>query len=129
MSMIKDMKTYLISKGVSVPIYLGSIPEGNVECIGLYRYSGQAVLKEADIERIGLQVKCLSADYEEAHQNANLVQNLLWQIGDEDECGDLLDIDGTKYVRVIPKQSGECVKNDEYVEMVQNFIVEASLVK
>ena len=127
MSMIKDMKTYLVAKGVSVPIYLGSIPAGETECAGLYRYAGKAPLKGAGIERIGLQVRSRSASYEGALSYIKLISLLLNEIGDEETGGDILDIDGAKYARVCAVQSTYSLGSDEagIWEMVQNFEVNA----
>lgn len=123
MSMIKDIKTYLISQGVSTPIFLGQIPEGETECIGLYRYAGKPRLKEAGIERCGLQVRCRAANYEDAYDMSKLICTLLNSIGDEEINGDALVIDGVKYFRVYSVSSHIINENDGYVETVENYIV------
>ncbi|MEX1376500.1 MAG: minor capsid protein [Eubacteriales bacterium] len=129
MSMIKDMKTYLVSKGVSTPIFLGSIPDGETECIGLYRYAGKAPLYDAKMDRAGMQVRCRHENYEEATANARLVCSMLWEIGDEaNESGEMKEIDGTKYARVLPVQSAAPLATEgEYVEVVQSFEVDIVL--
>ena len=123
MSMIKDVKTLLISKGVSTTIYLGLIPDSTAECIGLYRYAGQPPILPADIERIGLQVRCRAETYEEALLNSKLVCSILSEVGDEDTDGGVIEIDGTKYIRIVPMQSGFSSGGDgeTYEEIVQNF--------
>jgi len=123
MSMIKDIKTYLISQGVSTPIFLGHVPEETQECIGLYRYAGKPPLKEADIDRCGLQIRCRAESYEEAYDTARLVCMLLSSVGDEDIDGDAVVIDGTKYYRVHSMQSMQINENDLYTETMQNFAV------
>ena len=126
MSMIKDIKTYLTNKGISTPIFLGSIPEGETDCIGLYRYAGKPPLKEAGIERVGLQVRCRAGKYEDAIANCKMVCSSLWEIGDEETIGDLVEIDGIKYARVHPKQSAYSLGSDVdgVCEVVQNFEVD-----
>jgi len=121
--MIRDIKTYLIANGVSTPVFLGHIPEGEIECIGLYRYAGKPPLKEADIERCGLQVRCRAKEYEDAHDRARFICTLLSSIGDEGIDGDAAVIDGMKYFRVHSVNSHNINENDEYVETVQNFTV------
>lgn len=123
MSMIKDIKTYLVANGVSTPIYLGHVPEGESECIGLYRYSGKSRLKDAGIERCGLQVRCRAANYEDSYDMARFVNTLLSNIGDEDNDGDAVVIDEAKYFRVYANQSHLVNENDEYVETVDSFVV------
>ena len=130
MSMIKDMKTYLVSKGVSTPIFLGSIPDGEAECIGLYRYAGKAPLNDAQIERAGMQVRSRHVSYEEAIANARLICGMLWEIGDEVRgSGEMTEIDGTKYARVLPVQSAVALgaESNDYVEVVQSFEVDIAL--
>jgi len=125
MSMIKDMKTYLVAGGVSVPIYLGSIPAEETECAGLYRYAGKPPHKEAGIERIGLQVRSRAQSYEAALSAINMISGMLCSIGDEETGGDAVDIDGTKYARVYPVQSAYSLGSDAsgVWELVQNFEV------
>ncbi|MBN2880004.1 MAG: hypothetical protein JXN65_10310 [Clostridia bacterium] len=125
MSMIKDMKTYLVARGVSLPIYLGSIPADETECAGLYRYAGKAPHKEAGIECIGLQVRTRAQSYEDALAAINLISSMLGSIGDEETGGDAVNIDGTKYARVYPMQSAYSLGSDEagVWEIVQNFEV------
>ncbi len=127
MSMIKDMKTYMVAKGVSVPIYLGSIPTDSTECLGLFRYAGKAPHKEAGVERIGLQVRSRAQEYEEALSNIIMAAAFLSEIGDEETDGGILDIDGAKYARVYPAQGAYSLGSDEdgTYELVQNFEVSA----
>jgi hypothetical protein len=123
MSMIKDIKTYLISQGVTTPIFLGHIPEGETQCIGLYRYAGKTKLKEAGIERCGLQARCRAANYEDAYDTAKLICTLLNGIGDDEIDGDAVVIDGVKYFRVYSVSKHTVNRNDGYVETAENYIV------
>jgi|GEM_PF-6864552 len=124
MSVMKGVKTYLISKGVSVPVFIDNIPEGETECIGLYRYWGQSSLNKAGIERVGLQVRCRSESYEEAIATAKFICSILWEIGDDiNKNGDVLDIDGIKYLWAYPKQNAyqSNKENSKFVEVLQSY--------
>ena len=126
MSMVRNIKTYLISKGVCEHVFLGSMPDDETECIAICKNKGQSLLYDAGIKRTGLKIRCRSSNYEDAAANMRLVCSMLWEIGNkENDYGSILDIDGTKYIKLCPVQSAyccECDKNGEY-ELVQDFDV------
>lgn len=126
MSLVKDIKSYLVSKGISTPIYLGEIPDSPDEVIGLFQYAGQGPLVGADIERPGLQVR-VRGSYETAITNIYAISEILSEVGNEvnGTLPEGITIDSTLYLRIASVQSPFPLAYDskERKEFVQNFYI------
>ena len=124
MSMITDVKQYLTDEGITETIYLGYMPVAGGTA--LLQVEGETPLISAELERPGLQVQAQNADYETAMASVESIGEVLNQLGNEHkDMGDAVTINGTMYLRILPKGSAESLgKNDNgQFEIVQNFIV------
>lgn len=126
MSMIKDIKTHMVDRGLTTSVHLTGLPPNPDTVIALFQYDGQTPLIDADIERPGLQVRSRSPDYETAMSNIKQVADILNTVGyDEDGNDEPTRINGTLYHRVIPVQSAFEFGLDENGRhiIVQNFYI------
>lgn len=125
MSMIGDIRQYLMSTGVTIPMILSHMPDEG-ECVALYQYAGKGQMILAGLEQPGLQVKARYSDYETAMDAVAQIANIIVQIGDEYSDMDGSEtINGKIYHRVLPVASAFSLgwNENEQVEIVQNFYV------
>lgn len=73
----KDIKTVLVSDGVTTPIYIGSEPASPDEVITLYNLAGDAPSPKFLLDFPGLQVRSRANAYTTAYDNLLEVFNLL----------------------------------------------------
>jgi len=126
MSMLADIKKYLVDNGFSETIKLSAM-EDNYSGIALYQYAGQEPMYFAGIERPGLQVKARYSSYETAMSHLKTIEGILLGLGDEyNDTGEYAELNGTKYHRIVATGSAESLgwnQGNKKVDVIQNFYV------
>ncbi len=116
--LLEDIKSFLTSHGITVPIYISSLPDDVVPCMAVYEYPGEGPDTNVDIDKPRIQVKLQvgRTDYKNGRKIMADVQSILHR-----RCNTPLDnnylIDCFSINGVIPLQKDP----EGNVEFLSNF--------
>lgn len=77
MSVAFDVRAYLLSLGVSVPIYVGHEPVSPVECLTIYDTGGSIGESWAGYDDPTIQIRARAVAYDDAYDNLRAVRDAL----------------------------------------------------
>ena len=108
MIFLDDMKDYIDSLGVDIPVYVANMPSEPTTCIALFEYAGMPP-EQGYTHTPGLQLLIRTAPkkYSATYDALYNISEALLSIGHED--GDNaagMEINGTRYLRVYTPASG-----------------------
>lgn len=126
MSLVDDIKQLLINNNITTAIAKADMPDTPDDLICLFQYAGQNNITFDRITRPNLQIQIRSASYGFAMEEAERIQNILWQIGDEmneSEYSGGVEINDMLYLVIEPVQSPFLLRKDEKERkiIIQNF--------
>lgn len=84
MSVVKDMKDYLVAEGITLDVFKSQKPKDNPDtCIVLYQYSGSPPSIGQKLQNPSIQVLSRARDYETAMTNIDSIAAEFNKIGDQ----------------------------------------------
>lgn len=126
MIFLDDMKTYLIDRGVTLPLFVGNMPPQPTNCIAMYEYQGMPPEMNAAVTP-GLQLMLRTDNFTDGYKQLYHATNALLEIGRRDgELSKGIEINGSLYLLVYTPGSGfnQLGKDDNgNVLLTKNFYV------